>query len=138
MNSNRLGGFLDRAFDTPFGWRTHDCLIWPANWVALVSGRDPAAPWRNAYHDARSALRLVSDAGGIEALVRTAMAREGFEMTDTPTVGDVGLVHIISGRGVAELAGGICTAPGHWCNLTANGLLEGRARHALAFRIEAA
>jgi hypothetical protein len=66
----------DRATQ-PFVWGAFDCFCWAADVVRMVTGADPARGLRGAYADARGALRLAQQHGGLQAL---AGARFGPEV----------------------------------------------------------
>lgn len=71
--SLRLVRYLDEAGDLPLIWARHDCATFAAGWVRECTGREVELP---AYTDARSALRLIRQAGGLAALVdATGLAR---------------------------------------------------------------
>lgn len=41
----------------------HDCALFAAGWVKLVTGRDLARGWRSTYHSLRRGQQLMQDAG---------------------------------------------------------------------------
>lgn len=46
-----------------------DCMMFTANCIVAVTGEDPAAAWRDSYHNEAEAQAILDDAGGAEALV---------------------------------------------------------------------
>lgn len=48
-------------------------MIFAADSVWALTQKDPAAPWRHAYHDEEGAKRIVTEAGGLWALAETSM-----------------------------------------------------------------
>jgi hypothetical protein len=54
---------------TAFRWVASDCATAAAAHVLAVSGVDVSERFAGAYHDARTARRLISEAGGFAALV---------------------------------------------------------------------
>lgn len=77
---------------TPFAWGVCDCSLWVADWIAARRGIDPAAHLRGRYATARGARRAVHRAGGMEAMMRDALASAGLSETADPRPGDVALV----------------------------------------------
>lgn len=57
----------------PFAWGTADCVQTAARMVELFTGRNPA--YGKAYDSERAALRLIAEAGGLEALVTEALGK---------------------------------------------------------------
>lgn len=61
----KLANYLRDLRDKPFAWGVHDCALFACNSVELITGRDPAAPFRGLYNDKRSAyIALKKFAGG--------------------------------------------------------------------------
>jgi hypothetical protein len=116
-----LTAFLRGASRTAFSWeRQDDCLMWLADWTRARRGVDPGMPWRGAYRSALGAMRIVTEAGGLVALVERALAPFGVRRTDAPRRGDVAIVAlagaetgaIVLGDNVAMLGPrGIVIAP---------------------------
>ncbi len=73
-----LAGFIEARRSRPFEWGANDCCLFAADWVALATGKDPAADLRGTYSTALSAQRIVADAGGLAQLVEAALHRHGF------------------------------------------------------------
>jgi hypothetical protein len=74
----------------PFRWGTNDCCMWAADAVLAMTGIDFAADFRGSYDDVKSAARLMSSLGGIEALTTKALGEPVSTMF--ASVGDVVLV----------------------------------------------
>ena len=64
-----LAQFIESRRDQPFAWGSNDCCIFAADWVELCTGEDYAKAWRNHYSSALGAVRVLDEAGGVEALV---------------------------------------------------------------------
>ena len=127
-----LPDYLTVTADRPFEVGSCDCVLWCCDWVARVSGRDPAAPWRGAYRTARAARRLVRRAGGLAPLVAGGMARAGYRQTDDPLPGDVAVVSLPQGDLMA-----IRTRLG-WAVKSAGAVAVVAARVVVAWRVEPA
>lgn len=76
------------------------CMLWAADWVVAVTGRDPAADWREpaSWRDRLHAFE-------VERVARETMAARGFAETATPKRGDVGVVMTRSGATAAICLG---------------------------------
>ena len=69
----RLNAAIEAARNRPFVWGEHDCCLWAAYCVRLLTGVDHAAVWRGYYTDARGGLKLLAKSGGVEALATAAL-----------------------------------------------------------------
>jgi hypothetical protein len=88
-----------------------------ADWVRQQTGVDPAVSLRGAYSTATGALRLIRGYGGFLPMWRQHMAAAGFVETDTPAVGDVGVVSH-PGQDIAAIR-----VPGAWAAKAERGVL---------------
>ena len=86
-----LRTFLEELSRQRFDWSERNCFTVCADWVKLVTGRDPAARWRHVKSQAE-ARRVVRRAGGEIVLVERAMTAFGAQTTAEPRCGDVALV----------------------------------------------
>lgn len=135
--ADALAAWLDRAVETPRAWGSHDCNIWPADWVVTCGHPDPAGGWRGRYRTALGAARIVSRTGGLEALWRRGGDAAGLPLTMRPRAGDVGLLPMATegvGPLLSNLVGAICIGPGQWAVVQEIGLWLGRASPVLAWR----
>jgi hypothetical protein len=73
-----------------------DCTTWCASWVRERLGVDPAAALRGTYSTEAGAHRVIQRAGGLVALIDAHLAPLGFTRTETPSVGDIGVVRAAS------------------------------------------
>lgn len=87
-----LADYLDSCCRRRWEWGTHDCTLFAADWVRHATGIDSAAEWRGRYATADECRALLAAAGGLECVVRRAMAAAGFQETPAPEDGDVGLI----------------------------------------------
>jgi hypothetical protein len=63
---DRLSLLIAYAADAgprPFRPGRHDCALFAAGWVKLVTGRDLARGWRSTYRSLRRGQQLMQDAG---------------------------------------------------------------------------
>lgn len=86
-----LEQFLAQAARECFAWGERDCGLFVADWVGLVTGRDPAADLRGRYRDADGAATACGCAGLAGTVARLARAA-GLERTSNPAHGDIGIV----------------------------------------------
>ena len=61
-----LSEFLERKSKEEFAWGINDCLIFPADCVAALTGVDFAAPYRGKYSTESEALEYAARLNGIE------------------------------------------------------------------------
>jgi hypothetical protein len=73
-----LAAFIEARRSRPFVWGAHDCCLFAADWVAMATGKDPAADLRGTYATALGAKRITDDAGGLAKLVESALVAHGF------------------------------------------------------------
>jgi hypothetical protein len=66
---NLLAQFIEQRREQPFAWGSNDCCIFAADWVQLCTGVDYAKAWRGRYSSGLGAVRVLDEAGGVEALV---------------------------------------------------------------------
>ncbi|ACM26533.1 DUF6950 family protein [Rhizobium rhizogenes] len=112
-----------------------DCLMFCATWVAEVTGIDPVAEYRGTYRTEEEAAAIIASAGGIVPLVDRMAARAGFQRTDDPQDGDIGVV--VAPVGVAgdlKEIGAIRFGP-IWLALGPAGVVGKKAEFVAAWRL---
>ena len=102
---SRLATVMREAQARPFAWGTHDCVIFAADCVQAVTGRDPIADVRTSWADERQALRLLAAGGGISNLIRGRIGVE-LKVPALAQPGDIG-VCIQEGREALCVCGGV-------------------------------
>lgn len=80
-----------------FRWGETDCASTADRWINLNTGRSPLAEAGLNYCDEFDATAILIERGGFPVIVNRAMKLVGFEKTEAPQLGDVGLV-LRSGR----------------------------------------
>lgn len=95
----------------PFEWGRCDCTSAVCDIFAALHGVDPLAPWRGAYADERTALRIVAGLGGVSAALAEMARRAG--LTPGESIGAIGL----AGTSLA-----ICVQPGLWVGKSQSGM----------------
>ncbi len=64
-----LNEYIERKRRAPFAWGSNDCCLFAADWVQICTGVDYAQAWRGSYSSGLGAVRLLDEAGGVEAMV---------------------------------------------------------------------
>jgi hypothetical protein len=106
--SVRLDALIAARMAAPFAWGTHDCCLFAADAVLAQTGVDPAAEFRGMYVDARGAVALLTDLGGLQAVA----ARAGESIPALcAQVGDIGLVEHEGRELLAVCAGPVWLVP---------------------------
>jgi hypothetical protein len=59
----RLHAVVEANLDRPYAWGQHDCLIFPANVVKAVTGKDHARGHRGKYNSLATAYRHLQEMG---------------------------------------------------------------------------
>lgn len=132
LSPNGLSAYLDQAARTPFAWGGLDCLLFPAGWVRRATGIDPAAAYRGRYRTALGAARLIARAGGFLGIVAQGM--DGFDRTEDPRPGDVGIIRAAGCEPGSDQAGAI-RVDGRWCVIWAGGLWFGTPETVAAWQV---
>lgn len=93
----RFARYVESHRDRPFEYGVNDCVTSAAAAIEAIHGVDPMEPFRDRYHDRKSALRLVADFGGLLPLARACGC---FEEVPSAYVrrGDVVIVEDARGR----------------------------------------
>lgn len=70
-----LAEFIAERSARPFDWSRNNCAFFACDWIARLTGVDPAASFRDAVDSALSAQRALVAAGGLERIADEACAR---------------------------------------------------------------
>ena len=92
-----INDYLHLEAQKPFRWSETDCASTADRWINLQTGLSPLAQAGLNYGDEFDATAILIERGGFPIIVNRAMKLVGFEKTDAPKVGDVGLI-LQSGR----------------------------------------
>jgi hypothetical protein len=104
----QLDALIASRMAAPFAWGAHDCCLFAADAVLAQTGEDPAAEFRVTYADAREALELLTELGGLSAVA----ARAGDPIAALcAQVGDIGLVEHDGRELLAVCAGPVWLVP---------------------------
>ena len=58
-----LAEYLDKCLNKPFVWGEHDCCLFAANVIKIITGVDFAAPFRGKYSTQLGAIRALKRYG---------------------------------------------------------------------------
>ena len=128
----------------PFALGVADCSLFIGDWVARVTGRDPAAELRGTYASEAEWRALVDAAGGLPRLVGLCLERAGLAAVNpgAARAGDVGVVEIPALGSADEpfICGAVCTGPGpqglpRWVTKLARGITRLRAVPLAAWKV---
>lgn len=72
----RLSNYIDRVSEQPFKWGSHDCALFAADCVKVMTGTDPVASFRGQYDTGVGAARALRDHGA-GTLLKTLKALFG-------------------------------------------------------------
>lgn len=117
----RLHLFFAEKGPQPFDWRMNNCCFFACDWLAILTGDDPAAPYRARVCDALSAARAFSAEGGVEAIAERICAERGWPECPVALArrGDVVLVEGDGGAALGVCAGELSAFAGPkgitWC-----------------------
>jgi hypothetical protein len=112
----RLAAFIDARRAVPFSWASNDCCLFAADEVLHITGQDLAGWARGAYNSAESALMVLRERGGVQAIVEQLLPRH--EHVLQARRGDVVCVELDGRSTLGVVAGNGC-----WCGPGETGLL---------------
>jgi len=95
-----LFDFIKSRKNTPFKWGSHDCTLFAADCVKVMTDRDPAKGYRN-YRSKNGAALIVGKQGGLRNFVTFIMGSEIL-----PTMAQRGDIVLLKQND--DLAIGIC------------------------------
>lgn len=108
-----LANYIDKRSKMPFEWGTNDCCTFACSWVHILVGFDPSVEFR-CYHDAKSALKLLKEEGGVEVIAVNVCQQWGWP--ECPPLqaqrGDVVLMDTPQGAAMGICLGSRCAFPG--------------------------
>lgn len=81
----------------PFCWGACDCAVWACGWVREACGIDVAAAFRGTYRTRIGAARKLNKRGGFVQAVTETMETGGLTQTQTPEIGDIGVIQTPAG-----------------------------------------
>lgn len=112
-----------------------DCTTFLATWISYRLGVDPAADLRGTYRDGQGAHQILESAGGIEAFIARRVTPLGFQRTDAPQDGDIGVVASPDAYDGAEVRIGAIRFGRHWLVLSPAGIACKKLDHIAAWRM---
>lgn len=89
----KLATFVHDKSHQSFEWGVNDCALFAADWVKILTDKDPAEAFRGRYSTAREAVDIIQEQGGLEAIATKALG-EPLSHTLMIQRGDVALVQV--------------------------------------------
>lgn len=126
-----LEAYLDRVEAETWSPGEWDCLMAPAAWSLMATGVDAGAPWRGRYRDEAGAEAMLSEAGGMIALVGRRLEALGWTRGRWRAArpGAIGVVRLARGMaGANRQPFGAVRYGGGWLIATDSGALFEPAR----------
>jgi len=127
-----LAVFLRAEAAKVFDWRSHHCMLLPADWMVCRGQPDPAADWRWVSDEA-AALRVLGE-GSVLTMAERTMPPADRIATDAVRRGDVGIVVVTGPDGRAEV--GAISTGSRWAVRARHGIWIGRAEALAAWSVE--
>lgn len=90
-----LGDYLKAQMAFPWVWAFSDCTTHAADWVRLLTGKDPMAKWRGTYRTEADVELLIAEAGGLAALWGEGMLPIWPRKAKSFDIGDVGIITVL-------------------------------------------
>ena len=117
-----LSAYISAAGRRGFIWGEHDCIVFGANWVEHLTGRDPIAAYRGRYATEEEARALLEAAGGAAMAINEELSANGwtFVQGEELKAGDVALALV---PGHKEAVVSIAVSRSKLAFLTARGIL---------------
>lgn len=74
----KLDLFIEEKRSQPFCYRTNNCAFFACDWIAILTGVDPAAKYRKRCTSALAAARLMKSGKGLVAMAKADFAKRGW------------------------------------------------------------
>ncbi len=105
----KLALFLDEKRNQPFEWAGNNCCFFACDWLAILTGSDPAESYRSRITSALSAARVLSEDGGVEGIAERICAERGWpeQAVKQAQRGDVVIFDYPDGPALGVCAGGL-------------------------------
>jgi hypothetical protein len=92
---------------TRFEWGVSDCMLAVGDYVNAVVGGDCARRYRGRYRTARQCMKVSGFHKDPVRPMQACMVEAGLRETSAPNRGDVGVIEILSDKGLVVM-GGLC------------------------------
>lgn len=99
---------LNRWQRVTYQWGENDCVTLCADWILRMRGVDPAADVRLTYESAAECQRVTRFFTDPVGAVGPCLDRAGLARTGQPRPGDVGVILLLTERGVARPHMALC------------------------------
>lgn len=74
----KLALFIEEKRGQPFDWAVNNCCFFACDWLAMLTGVDPASDFRDEVDSALSAQRVLNARGGLDEMAIAAFDRWGW------------------------------------------------------------
>lgn len=103
----KLTLFLMEKRQQPFDWATNNCAFFACDWIAILTGFDPARPFRRCVKSALSAERAFASEGGVEGIATRICVEQGWPECPVSHArrGDVAVVDTEHGPALGVVVG---------------------------------
>lgn len=107
----KLQLFLEEKRNEPFGWAHNNCCFFACDWLAMLTGNDPAVDYRERITSPLTAARVLESDGGVDGIASTICAQRGWQEVDVRLAqrGDAVLIDIGAGDTL-----GVCAGKDSW------------------------
>lgn len=92
VKPTRLQLYLSKAAEQGFAWGKHDCCTFIAGWAEIITGHNPADPWRDAYCSEAMAETILAHNGGLGPALHKALTAQGWKPVTSMHLGDISMV----------------------------------------------
>lgn len=104
----RFEAFVRERWSQPFAWGSNDCVLFAADGVEAITG-EHLCPELRTHVDARSAVRLLQELGGVRAIADRALGPQ--ILPQQALIGDVVVVPAGKREALAVCNGGTALLP---------------------------
>jgi hypothetical protein len=99
-----LKAYLQACAGRRFAYGQLDCGLFLADWIEIVTGKDPAAQLRGRY-TTLDQVPGIKRMGGLLSVLNDLARLQGLKVTKLPKLGDVALIRIAEGPAVGAIRG---------------------------------
>lgn len=109
-----LYSFIESKRNLPFDWAGNNCCFFACDWIAILTGVDPAADLRSQVASASDASRVLADQGGVEQIAAVRCQMHGWQEVAVTYAqrGDIAMVATAHGPALGVVIGAKIAHPG--------------------------
>lgn len=103
----KLELFIEEKRHQPFDWRANNCCFFACDWLAILTGKDPAHGLRERVTSDLSAARVLKQRGGVEGIAEAECKRRKWPDVPVPYAmrGDLMLIDTPQGPALGVCLG---------------------------------